>query len=45
MFGIGMIGLLYDAHNAARDSNGVVDAEKRAKAARPLLARLFNVSC
>lgn len=41
MFGIGMIGLLYDAHNAARGSDGVVDAKRRAQAARPLLARLF----
>ncbi len=41
MFGIGMIGLLYDAHNAARGQNGVIDAKKRAAAARPLLARLF----
>jgi transposase len=41
MFGIGMIGLLYDAHDAARGGDGVVDAHKRAKAARPLLARLF----
>jgi hypothetical protein len=42
MFGIGMISLLYNAHNAARGTDGVVDAEKRATAARPLLARLFG---
>lgn len=42
MFGIGMIGLLYDAHNAARSADGSIDAEKRAQAARPLLARLFT---
>jgi transposase len=41
MFGIGMIGLLYDAHNAARGSDGVIDTERRAAAARPFLARLF----
>jgi hypothetical protein len=32
MFGIGMIGLLSDAHNAARGQNGVIDAKKRAAA-------------
>jgi transposase len=41
MFGIGMIGLLYDAHNAARRADGHVDVDQRRAAARPLLARLF----
>jgi hypothetical protein len=41
MFGIGMIGLLYDAHNAARRADGRVDVDQRRAAARPLLARLF----
>ncbi len=41
MFGIGMIGLLYDAHHGARRDDGRVDVGQRRAAARPLLARLF----
>lgn len=43
LIGIGLIGLLYDAHDAARDpATGVVDSDKRAQAARPILAKLLR---
>jgi transposase len=43
VIGIGLIGMLYDRHNAARDpSTGVVDGDKRAALARPILARLLR---
>jgi transposase len=42
LVGIGFIGLLYEAHRAAMDESGRVDKGKRAKAARPILARIFS---
>lgn len=41
--GIGFISLLYDAHrDALDDKTGIADKDKRARAARPILARLFR---
>ena len=42
LIGIGFISLLYDAHRAARDKRGVVDAVERRRASRPILARLLS---
>jgi len=41
--GIGFIGLLYDAHDAATDPDtGVTDTAKRRVAAEPILAKLYQ---
>lgn len=43
MIGIGFISLLYDAHRAALDKKTrVADRDKRAAAARPILARILR---
>jgi len=41
LIGIGYISHLYDAHRATLDNDGVADTKKRAKLARPILARLL----
>ncbi len=41
LVGIGYISHLYDAHRATLDEDGVADTEKRAKLARPILAKLL----
>ena len=41
MVGIGFIGLLYDAHNAATDADGT-DTQRRRTLAEPILAKLYN---
>ena len=42
LMGIGFISHLYDAHRASMDVNGIVDKDKRAALARPILARLLS---
>ena len=43
LVGIGFIGLLYDAHDAATDlSTGITDTQKRRVAAEPILKRLYR---
>jgi transposase len=43
LVGIGFIGLLYDAHNAALDpATGIADTEKRRAAAEPILSKLYQ---
>jgi transposase len=41
LIGIGYISHLYDAHRDALGKDGVADTEKRARVARPILARLL----
>ena len=44
MIGIGFIGLLYDAHNAATDPvTGVTDTSKRRALAEPVLQKLYRM--
>lgn len=42
LMGIGFISHLYDAHRASMDVNGIVDKDKRAALARPILARFLS---
>jgi transposase len=43
MVGIGFIGLLYDAHQAANHADtGVTDTQRRRTLAEPILAKLYN---
>lgn len=43
LFGIGFVGLLYEAHRGAMDpETGVVDAVRRRNAAGPILEKLYR---
>lgn len=41
LIAIGYIGKLYETHRASRNKRGVIDGEKRARLARPVLAQLL----